>query len=110
MRGDTVSTAFLVFLTASPARAAFTKFMFAGNGGNASRLLTCPGWPFECSPPSVCAFDDRVQDYYCCIAGSEDAVCWKPSQGCQGSSDKKPGGNQRLCGSGNNAFCCLQER
>ncbi|EUC44649.1 hypothetical protein COCMIDRAFT_6069 [Bipolaris oryzae ATCC 44560] len=108
MHRITFSTTYLVLLHLLPVRAAFTDFFFAGNNGSSSALRTCPGSPFECIPPSVCSFDERTFKTYCCIPGSKDAVCWGPSEGCDGGDRTTPAGNQRSCGSGINAFCCLK--
>ncbi|XP_014556478.1 hypothetical protein COCVIDRAFT_99798 [Bipolaris victoriae FI3] len=108
MHRITFSTTYLVLLHLLPVRAAFTDFFFAGNNGSSSALRKCPGSPFECAPPSVCSFDERTSKHYCCIPGSKDAVCWGPSEGCDGGDRTTPAGNQRSCGSGINAFCCLK--
>ncbi|KAH7562631.1 hypothetical protein J3E72DRAFT_438399 [Bipolaris maydis] len=107
MHRITFSTTCLVLVHLLPVHAAFTEFFFAGNNGSSSAPRTCPDSPFECPPPSVCSLDDRTSKYYCCIPGSSDAVCWGPSEGCGGDSTT-PAGNQRSCGSGTDAFCCLK--
>ncbi|KAF5853403.1 hypothetical protein GGP41_001926 [Bipolaris sorokiniana] len=108
MHTITFSTTYLVFLHLLPVHAAFTDFFFAGNNGSSSALRTCPGSPFECVPPAICSFDERTFKHYCCIPGSKDAVCWGPSERCDGGDRTTPAGNQRSCGSGINAFCCLK--
>ncbi|KNG45974.1 hypothetical protein DDE82_007492 [Stemphylium lycopersici] len=108
MHRDVFSTTWLVLFNVLPVRAAFSEFFFAGNNGSSNALKTCPDSGFECAPPSICSFDDRTENYYCCIPAFEDAVCWGPSEGCNGGDSTTPAGNQQACGSGINTFCCLE--
>ncbi|USP75419.1 uncharacterized protein yc1106_02693 [Curvularia clavata] len=108
MLRETLQNTCLVLLSLSTTSAGFSDFFFAGNGGNASEPRTCPGSPWDCPPPNICAHDDKLDKYYCCIPGSQDAVCWAPSDGCDGADSTTPGGNQQSCGSGINTFCCLK--
>ena len=110
MRRDVFSTICLVLCNVLPVRAAFSEFFFAGNNGSSNALKTCPDSGFECAPPAICSFDDRTENYYCCIPGFEDAVCWGPSEGCNGGDSTTPAGNQQACGTGINTFCCLESR
>ncbi|RMZ71888.1 transmembrane alpha-helix domain-containing [Pyrenophora seminiperda CCB06] len=98
----------LLFLNALPVHAAFSQFYFAGNNGSSSNPRTCPGNPFGCEAPKVCAFDDRIAKWYCCDADGSDAVCWGPNVGCDGGNQHTPSGSQQVCSSGDNAFCCLK--
>ncbi|KAH7359793.1 hypothetical protein BKA66DRAFT_223697 [Pyrenochaeta sp. MPI-SDFR-AT-0127] len=98
-----------LFLLIAPVFAEFSQFQFAGNNGNSSAKRTCPGSPFACNPPSVCAFDDRIKKYYCCIPGRTDGVCWTGSPKCDGGSSNTPSGGQQACSSGSNRYCCAKE-
>lgn len=105
----------LVFsLSASSVFADFSQFFFAGDEGNSSAVRHCPQpdteWP--CSPPDVCAYDDRTLKYYCCRVGSTDAVCWTASPACDGDSSDStvPSGGQQSCASADTKYCCAKER
>jgi len=102
------SAAYLLLFKALPINAAFSDFFFAGNNGSSSTLRACPGSPFPCEPPAVCAFDDRLTKWYCCDAGASDAVCWGPNVACNGGDEHTPSGSQQACSSPQNAFCCLK--
>jgi len=102
-----LSTVCLLLATTLPVRGAFTEFFFAGNVGIGD-LKACPKSSFGCDAPSVCAFDDRTEKYYCCIPGSTDAVCWGPSSDCDGGDKRTPSGSQQACSTGINTFCCLK--
>ncbi|KAF1936722.1 hypothetical protein EJ02DRAFT_515648 [Clathrospora elynae] len=100
--------AWLLLLGACSVSAELSQFFFAGNNGNPSTARTCPNSTWSCEPPSICAYDDRTQNYYCCDTGKVDDVCWGPSPVCDGTSNTEPSGSQQLCAAGDSPFCYLK--
>ncbi|ORY12422.1 hypothetical protein BCR34DRAFT_300271 [Clohesyomyces aquaticus] len=96
----------LSFLLSLPFRvlADYDKFYFSSNATN----WQCDGISFQCPAPQVCAHESLLDKYYCCGPG-KDSVCWSGAQDC-GGSNGAPSSNQVGCGSGVNAFCCLNTR
>ncbi|KAH7125151.1 hypothetical protein B0J11DRAFT_605392 [Dendryphion nanum] len=102
------SSRLLLPLCASPTFAAFTQYAFASNSGNSSTFRRCPSIPYPCEPPSVCAYDDITNKYYCCKPSSEAHVCWAPSQNCAAGTNT-PSNSQQLCiwpGGNDKQYCC----
>ena len=96
----------LLLARLTPVRAGYNDFQFATNATE----FRCEGTGFGCPPPSVCSHDLFTDQWYCCIPGASDAVCWKQSPSCDGGSDGVPSGSQQSCSSGKSAFCCLKDR
>jgi hypothetical protein len=101
-----LSVAVLLARFSTPVRAGYDIFEFSANATD----FLCEGTGFKCPPPSVCSHDVITDQWYCCIPGADDAVCWKQSPTCDGDDAKKPSGGQQACSGGENAFCCLKDR
>ncbi|KAF1936639.1 hypothetical protein EJ02DRAFT_438392 [Clathrospora elynae] len=87
---------------ASTVAADYSDFLWSNS------TYRCPGMPFECKPPKVCARNNQQKVYYCCNSDGGDALCWTASPKCDSESPGVPSGDQIPCSYGIKAFCCFK--
>lgn len=99
-----IAISLALYLACRTVLADYDQFFFATQKSN----WTCGDLYYECPPPRACVHDSTLDKFYCCTNGASDGVCWSGSTDC--GTDNKPESGQIGCSSGENAFCCLQNR